>query len=344
MTARRGRGGFTLVELLVVIAIIGILIALLLPAVQAAREAARRSQCINHLKQLGVALHNHHDTYQRFPPGGARDQKPFGQGETDWGSSWLVYILPFVEQNAIYDKWVFNSSSGVFNSNNMALINGVVIPTYACPTSPLPTQWCNNTGGAASATNRMAVHYVAVSGAYPGLIPDFTESRYNNVNQGGTVSGGGVLVPNGKLRFADITDGSSNVMVVSEHANWIYLADGTRKDWRACQPWGWSIGVKSTGTPPSFYPTANDNRSFNQTTIRYPINQTKGAWGTGNGDCAGTGVCLDMGCNTPLNSAHPGGVNALLGDGSVRFLSQTIPLDLVARLATRDDGKPLSDF
>jgi prepilin-type N-terminal cleavage/methylation domain-containing protein len=336
---RRTRG-FTLVELLVVIAIIGILIALLLPAVQAAREAARRSQCTNNLKQLGLALHNHHDVYQRFPAGGARDQAPFGEGETDWGSSWLVYILPFVEQKNIYDKWQFNNSSGVFNGNNMTLINNLIIPGYVCPSSPL-----NKTCDATYLCTRGAVNYVGISGAVNGLITSsggFPETRQNAVSNGGIVSGGGVIIPNGKLRFADLSDGSSNVLAVSEHGNWITSTDNQRHDWRACQPWGWSIGVKSTGIPPNFYPRQDDNRSFNQTTIRYPINSTTG-WGVGSGDCA-TGVCADVGCNTPLNSAHPGGVNALVGDGSVRFISDTITLDLLARLATRDDGKPLESF
>jgi len=228
MAQRHGKWkGFTLVELLVVIAIIGILIALLLPAVQAAREAARRSQCTNNLKQLGLALHNHHDTYLRFPPGGARDQPPFGKVETDWGSSWLVYILPFVEQKPLYDQWEFQNSSGVFSAHNMALINGLVIPGYACPSSPLPTQWADQQHGN---TRRMAVHYVGVSGAAPGLIPNYTESRVNTVNNGGIVGGGGFLFPNGKLRFADITDGTTNVLAASEHGNWITTQDGSRKD------------------------------------------------------------------------------------------------------------------
>jgi prepilin-type processing-associated H-X9-DG protein len=152
-----------------------------------------------------------------------------------------------------------------------------------------------------------------------------------------------VLIPNGKLRFADMSDGTSNVVVVSEHGNWITSTDGSQKDWRAGQPWGWTIGANDGGTPPNFVISSPDSRPLNITTIRYPINQTKN-WGVGDGDCSGTGVCSDVGANVPLNSAHPGGVNALLGDGSVRFLSDTITLDLLGRLATRDDGKPLEQF
>ncbi len=93
--ARGIPSGFTLVELLVVIAIIGILVALLLPAVQAAREAGRRTQCTNNLKQMGLALHNHHDSLRRFPPGG--DRSPVG----GYGPSWMVHILPYIEQNSL---------------------------------------------------------------------------------------------------------------------------------------------------------------------------------------------------------------------------------------------------
>lgn len=350
MVAPRNKPGFTLVELLVVIAIIGILIALLLPAVQAAREAARRSQCTNNLKQLGLALHNHHDTNNRFPPGGAQDQTPFGSLSVPngWGSSWLVYILPFVEQRTVYDKWQFTGNSGLSNATNMGAINGLVISCYACPSSPLPTQWAVNTGAVPGTDiNRMAVHYVGISGiAEATLISGYTESRISTAQFGGRVSGGGVLIPNGKLRFADISDGTSNVIAISEQGNWIYTSDGAKKDWRASQPWGWTIGVSKPGIPPAYDPSGNGERAFNLTAIRYPINQTKG-WAPGsdgNGDWEATGVNWDSGVNTPLNSAHPGGVNALLGDGSVRFLSDSMTLDTLARLATRDDGKPLENF
>lgn len=342
---RRDKRGFTLVELLVVIAIIGILIALLLPAVQAAREAARRSQCTNHLKQMGLALHNHHDTYQRFPPGVANDQAPFGDLTAgarvkNWGTSWLVYILPFVEQKALYDKWEFANNSGYANATTMAAIDGVIISTYACPSSPLPTQWADRQDGVSGVTTRrMAVHYVGIAGARDGLIAGYTETRVNQANSAGIVGGGGMMIPNGKLRFADLTDGSSNVIAVSEHGNWIHLTDGSRKDWRASQPWGWTMGTTCNGTPPNYCVGDND-RAFNLTTIRYRINQTTG-W---TNNATGTGVGADSGGNTPLNSAHPGGVNVLVGDGSVRFVAETITLDLLARLATRDDGQTLDAF
>jgi prepilin-type N-terminal cleavage/methylation domain-containing protein/prepilin-type processing-associated H-X9-DG protein len=334
-----GREGFTLVELLVVIAIIGILIALLLPAVQAAREAARRSQCTNNLKQMGLALHTHHDVYLRFPPGAAADQMPFGKqaSRSGYGSSWMVYMLPFIEQKVLYDKWLFTGNSGVFLKENMLAINNLVIPGFACPSSPLTTQWSGSTYiNGTDTSNRMAVHYLGISGAIDGLIPGYTESRTAQVTRSGRVGGGGILIPNGKIRFADVTDGSSNVMAISEDGDWLVGTDGAKKDWRACQTWGWTIGTNSGALVPAF----DGDAVWNLDTIRYPINKKTG-W---SGDKAATGVGNDCPNNTPLNSTHPGGVNVLLADGSVRFLGETITLDLLARLAIRDDGKPLENF
>jgi len=328
--------GFTLVELLVVIAIIGILVALLLPAIQAAREASRRSQCSNNLKQIGLALQNHHDTYKRLPPGGADDQPPFGVGPAgggQWGSCWMVYILPYIERGGIYDKWEFTSTSGAFNANNTALANGLVIPGYLCPSSPLPLL-CLNVAGV------MNANYVSISGASPGLIPGFTESRINTLTNGGSTSGGGVLFPNSQINYRDITDGTSNVMSVSEHGDFIIDNTGVKRDWRASQPWGWYIGVKSTTSSPNFNSPNPDNRSSNEVTIRYSTNQKTG-W---TDNVAGTGVGSYVGANTPLNSAHPGGVNVVLCDGSIRFLSDATTLDILARLATRDDGLPLPSY
>ncbi|EAQ76919.1 hypothetical protein DSM3645_11651 [Blastopirellula marina DSM 3645] len=322
-------------ELLVVIAIIGVLIALLLPAVQQAREAARRMQCTNNLKQIGLALHNHHDTYKRFPPGGAQDQPPFGadaKDSTNWGSSWMVYILPFVEEGAIYDKWQFNGSSGVFNTNNRSVVSGNTMEKYCCPSSPLP-DFCTQISTQAS------VNYVGVSGADNGLISGYTESRVIHAPRGGKMSASGLLYPNSKTRFADMADGTSNTLAVSEHSNFLTNSSGTKLDYRASQVWGWAIGVKSSDSPPDM--TLNsDNRSMNMTTIRYTINKTKG-WSD---DESGTGVGNDGAANIPLNSTHPGGVSALLGDGSVRFIAETIPLDTLARLATRDDGQVIGDY
>ena len=175
-----------------------------------------------------------------------------GHNGNDFGSSWFVYILPFIEQQTICDKWRFTGVSGYENASNMATINGVVIPGLACPSSPLPTRWCLATGGVSGVTtNRMAVNYVGISGAVDGLISGYTESRVQHHVYAGIIGGGGVLVANGKLTFADIRDGTSNVVMVSEHGNWITTADGQENDWRGCTPWGWPMGTMASGTAPT---------------------------------------------------------------------------------------------
>ena len=349
---RFSRAAFTLIELLVVIAIIAVLIALLLPAVQQAREAARRSQCKNNLKQMGLAVQNHHDTYLRFPPGGAMDQEPFGKGPTGaangsgWGSCWMVYILPYVDQGAMFKKWQFPGSSGAFNANNLAATDGKVLTVFHCPSSTMDLMCTRNQPG--NAPGVTTADYAGISGAAPGLIPGFNETRFNDGNPaglpcGGIVSGGGVLFPNSKMNFRDLRDGSSNVIVISEDSDFIFDNTGAPRDWRVSQPWGWIIGPKSAASPPLFGNHGADNRASNTITIRYGINQKRG-WAN---NVAGTGVGQTGNCisnNMPLNSPHTGGVHALMGDGTVRFLSNSLPLAVLANLATRDDKVPLGEF
>jgi prepilin-type N-terminal cleavage/methylation domain-containing protein len=209
---RRGRSGFTLIELLVVIAIIAILIALLVPAVQKVRDAAARAQCQNNLKQVALGLHNYHDVYKSLPPGCAQDQPPFGTAAGGWGSSWKVYLLPYIEQGAIFNKWQFNNSSGYTNANNIALVNNVTIPSYRCPSSPLPDMSpYSNTSGYLE----MFSSYTGISGATDTTI----DSQVNTGNGNGPNSGGGVLFPSSKIKLTGITDGTSNTMMVGEQSN-----------------------------------------------------------------------------------------------------------------------------
>src|SRR5437763_15746428 len=144
----RRRTAFTLIELLVVIAIIAILIALLVPAVQKVREAAARTQCINNLKQIGLALHGYHDANKVLPPGGTDDRSPWGQGSPNWGSGWMAFILPYIDQGPLYTNLRFYGDSGWGSAYDDGVINGANIPAYRCPSSPLP-QYCyyNSTYG-----------------------------------------------------------------------------------------------------------------------------------------------------------------------------------------------------
>jgi prepilin-type N-terminal cleavage/methylation domain-containing protein len=357
----RRRLGFTLVELLVVIAIIGVLVALLLPAVQAAREAARRSQCSNNLKQMGIAVHNFHDTRLYLPPGGAVDQTPYGTHPTGaaWGSSWFVYILPFIEQNTVHDKMIFSGTSG-WGTNaaaNTLVTRNLIIKGYMCPSSPLP-QICRSPN---SNGPQMAPHYVGIAGAVPGLIPGYTETRYTNPGSGTACCTGGIAGSNGVLipgpgptpkTFASIQDGTSNVGMISETGDWMFTVNGEKRDYRNSAQHGWIIGWRSQNAPDQTAPSSGnggDNRTFNLTTVRYRINDKKNisnnnlGWPNWPGTCGSTGVgmCENASGNTPLNSAHPGGVLIGIADGSVRFLADTTDLATVARLVTRDDGQPL---
>lgn len=355
MRSHRNQKAFTLVELLVVIAIIGVLIALLLPAVQQAREAARRSSCTNNMRQLGLALHNFHDTYNRFPPGSSDDRRPFGMRDTGggYGPSWLVFLLPGVEQGVLFDKFRLDQgNSGWGNVNNVDQMKGAKLNAYICPSVPYePVATDPGAFTAGVVGDATSPSYVGISGAINGLITGYNETRTNagasgteGCCSGGIVSGGGMFFPFGKLTMASVQDGTSNVAIVGEHGDFITTKDGSKKNWRGGQPHGFFIGGHGDGTgdqkPPNYYPNG-DARTFNQTTVRYKLNQKTG-WDNGDGTCMSTGVCFNFGNNIPLNSSHPGGLMLLYVDGSVHFAAETMSLQELAKIVTRDDGQVLS--
>ena len=317
----RRRPGFTLIELLVVIAIIAVLIALLVPAVQKVREAAARSQCQNNLKQIGLAMHNYHDTYKVLPPGGTSDVAPWGAGG-GWGSSWMVYILPYIEQGPLYTKWDFKSgSSGFTNANNRSLSNNLVINMYKCPSSVLPIIMGNNV---------MASDYACIAGADSSAFTSYTESRVAGCNSGGRCGAGGPLYGASKHTLMSLSDGTSNTMLVAETNGTINLTESGTSSYRPGGPYGWTMGTGQAGAG------VTGDRLFNSTTVRYQIN-VKTGFTSGSG-----GISTDASNNYPISSMHTGGVNILLGDGSVRFLSDSTSLDTLARAATRDDGQVLN--
>jgi prepilin-type N-terminal cleavage/methylation domain-containing protein len=339
MVRRPGRAGFTLVELLVVIAIIGVLVALLLPAVQAAREAARRSSCSNNLKQIGLALHNYHDTHGNLPYGG----RVLGS----WGPSFWVGLLPFAEQGSVFDKYDHVSTNSGWtqqNPNNAVLVTNLNIKWMRCPSSPIPVFWDTGTPGGTPTVQQCMPSYTGISGAVNGTqsVPAasaFTEIRIRNGQSccgggasSGVTSSGGMLVPNQSLNMAAATDGTSNVIVIGETSDYALENNITKRRVDQGYPHGWTMGVGSGGIDAGY----GGERTFNLATIRYQINNKK----TYNLP----GVYENKGNNNPLLSAHPGGVMVGLMDGSVRFASATTDMLTLLRLATRDDGGVIGNW
>ena len=326
---RSRRPGFTLIELLVVIAIIAILIALLLPAVQQAREAARRSQCKNNLKQMGLGLHNYHETFNGFPLGTNGTQTAGGYGNSFW-----VALLPNLDQAALFKKWDMvggNTGAVSGNVNNGALANGVVLPAMNCPSSSLPQL----TGALVNAPQGvMKPTYVGVAGAV-GTFGAFTEGRIY-VGTNGTFSRGGFFIDAGFVRIRDLTDGTSNVVAIGEQSDFLFDTTGGGNqptDVRSTGDSGWPMGNNS----PLFAFNAGD-KQYNLTSVNFGINQKKFV------GFAGAGTQINLGANIPVQSVHTGGTHVLMGDGTVRFLNQTLAIATWKMLATRDDRQPLGDF
>jgi len=366
------RVGFTLIELLVVIAIIAVLIGLLLPAVQKVREAAARMKCSNNLKQIGLALHNYHDTMGFFPTAGSTDGKPFSSKPAGgWlggeGTNWAVYILPYIEQGNIYNKLTFNGDSGWTDNesqpgssakNNVAIAGGAVLSLYRCPSDPHPPLIGNgsNVGGGATQVTRNS--YVAIAGAVDeirGGPVGFKESRNTDSSSWssdfGTTAWGGILSPAfSRVTLSNISDGTSNTMMVSEQSDYLYYGSGNTLQKAGDYDMTQTANGLFRGHPGT-YRDGNDNlsqgavwmdaRGQTFTTIRYKINQKTG-W-KAKVDFVGVSPSRwqSEGANIPLVSPHSGGVNTLAGDGSVRFLSDSTDLLMLARYATRDDGQVL---
>jgi len=319
MTSTKRNPGFTLVELLVVIAIIGVLVALLLPAVQQAREAARRMQCSNNMKQIGLALHNYHDTHGKFPIG-VRS----GPG---WGPTWWAGLLPFLEQDNLFQQLDLTIADNGWTANQLVL-TGQPAPMMVCPSFPGETA-----NAPAGRPWDSKATYTGISGAEL-VTPLFTEQRISQCcdccddgASDGVISNGGMLIPNRSLGFNSMIDGSSNTFMVGEMGGIMFSGtDGTRRTITAAGEHGWLMGTNGGGERPT-------QRVFNLTTIRYEPNSR---------NFDRPGISTNFGPNVPLQSAHPGGVMILAGDGSVKFLAETTDLNIVKLMSIRDTGQPAS--
>jgi len=309
--------GFTLVELLVVIAIIGVLIALLLPAVQQAREAARRMSCQSNLRQIGVALHNYHDVYGSFPPGGFRytGPSPSSSNEhTAFGSvshSFLVTILPQVEFSAMAEQ--FNHIQGWRGKPNRRVVT-TVPPVYQCPSAPLThSDHADETIIDASDNvlgPMFAGHYVGNMGPIGTGYDRFCKKNSDsgsmpNCNSFNEVSDQGILGANSKIAFRDVTDGTSNTIMVGELSTNEYPTG-------EAAPRAWSRGCA-------------DHSCGMSKNVKFGINIQGFVSGNFN--------------NMSFSSMHPGGTQVLMADSSVQFVSENINMDIYLATASRNGSE-----
>lgn len=332
------RRGFTLVELLVVIAIIGILVALLLPAIQAAREAARRSQCQNNCRQIGVALHNYHDAHKVFPPGGLDygwSGDMAGTGATEpanklvKNTNGLALLLPYLEQQTMHSRLNFGEAfshvgpapqtqgnirpsirpiAGNAGTSGNAAVLGEIVPVFVCPSDRRDMIYLGTTG----------VYAILNGSGVAGVKTNYDFSAYRSdywtFNDWTTMSPSvkRMFGENSDTNTASVTDGTSNTIAVGETCHWV--ANGS------CPAWGFrgwvmtgvdlAVGINEFTIPATYTWVAD------RTTILGRLRD----WGL-------------------VGSAHPGGANIVLGDASVRFVSENTDRTVLAAIATMSNAE-----
>ncbi|HWL07525.1 MAG TPA: DUF1559 domain-containing protein [Planctomicrobium sp.] len=328
----RARHGFTLIELLVVIAIIAILVALLLPAVQQAREAARRAQCKNNLKQLGLAMHNYHDTHRVFPPGMFNVINGYGSpyeaaaGTTN-RATFFAMILPYIDQGPLYNRWTSSvtqvNGGTVYPWTTDPGLTQVVVRTMLCPSDP-------SAGHKDHGSNGFCGNYTGCTGAQA------WGNQYTTLDAAGDPPQG-IFHCRSNSALRDVTDGASNTILMGEI---LTVSGGTQPPGGSCPNTNgrdmrglyWN-GVHMTVLFSALYPP--------NTMIP---------------DVAGYGVCAERlpqapsranqssGMNLSARSMHTGGAHITLADGSVRFVSQNINTSTFNALGTRAMGELVGEF
>lgn len=319
VSASRAIRGFSLIELLTVIAIVGLLVGLLLPAIQAARESSRRATCGNNLRQIGIALVVHADRKKELPKGAS--SAVFGT----YGMSFWVGLLPFIEESALYDQLEHGTAhcgSPVLHGANGEAIHRVRLSFMSCPSSPLePFHRAGN-------IEPLMPSYVGIAGATDH--DGFGERRVSDccvTGAGGQISAGGMLIPNRAVSHPEVIDGLSHTIAIGECSDYVRTASGREMRIDGGFNYGWMTGTIMSGIPPN-YTTTFAAPSYNLTTIRYAINERQ---------YERPGIYNAHGPNNPLTSAHPGGVHVLYVDGGIRFLDEGIEIATLKKLATRDD-------
>ncbi len=306
--AFRGSRAFTLIELLVVIAIIGVLIALLLPAVQAAREASRRAQCLNNLKQIGLAMHNYHGVHDTFPPGyisNTMGNQPAGQ-EIGPGWGWGAMLLSNLEQSPLYHSANFSLPTSDPGSQTLRV---AVLSVFLCP---------SNTGGTGPLTIKDGSGNVLVNDLSPGqyiaVAGQWEPEEFPAANNG-------VFYRNSRIGLRDITDGSSTTLMGGERsqnvadATWV----GMIPSGQACNNPSWPVQDCEAS---NVLVLGHTGPSPDETWIDVPNYNKAGA--------------------DDFHSLHPGGCNFLFADGSIRFIKETINPQVFSFLATRAGGEVVS--
>jgi prepilin-type N-terminal cleavage/methylation domain-containing protein len=348
MSVKKRWRGFTLIELLVVIAIIAVLIALLLPAVQQAREAARRTQCKNNLKQLGLAIANYESTFKVFPTSRLGNISTFNvNAPATWDDGWVgwtVMVLPYLDQANIYNQYNPNFR---WNSPTNAAMTGMKVGLYVCPSTPNQNRVDSNAtttplpaAGDYQAIASVSQKYYSAIGSTNAQLTSKTDPTGTQLRQGIFAKPGAPTdasyAQNGPTTYANISDGTSNTLAVGESA-------------------GDPLPYGPTKTPLSLAIVLASPNAADYSAAGFYLGGT--GWAddgkvTGIEGCNQAGTARAVAPLAPMNacndsdmySFHTGGVQFLLGDGSVRFLSQNIDAFTYAGLCTKAGGEVVGDF